>query len=71
MAEIAEEQVAARLEALEREYAELRQAIAILSKEVAGRDVDALIAEIADRPMTEPEMEASFERLDAALDSRV
>ena len=61
--------LAARVEELERQYEALRRALAALSREVASQEVDELIDELADHPMSETEMEAAFDRLDAALDS--
>ena len=63
-----DQDLAARVEELERLTEEMRQMLAALTREVANRDLDELIDEIADRPMSEEEMEAAFDQVDAALD---
>lgn len=64
----AEKNLSDRVKALEDELAELRRAIASLLERVGNGKSDALIDELADRPMSEEEMEAAFARLDAEAD---
>jgi hypothetical protein len=63
----AEERLADRVTALEDEVAELRGAISTLLERVASARVDGLIDELADRRMSQTEMEDAFERFDAVL----
>ncbi len=67
--QIAGEDLTARVVALEDELARLRAAMAALTRRMGVGELDELINELADRPMSEEEMEAAFGRLDAALDS--
>lgn len=64
----AEKNLSDRVKALEDELAKLRRAIASLLERVGNGKSDALIDELADRPMSEEEMEAAFARLDAEAD---
>lgn len=64
----AEKNLSDRVKALEDEFAKLRRAIASLLERVGNGKSDALIDELADRPMSEEEMEAAFARLDAEAD---
>ena len=58
-----------RVKSLEEELAELRRAFASLLERIGNGKSDAdVIDELADRPMSEEEMEAAFARLDAEAD---
>jgi prefoldin subunit 5 len=63
------EDLAARVVAIEDELARLRAVMAALTRQLGVGEFDELIEELADRPMSEEKMEATFARLDAALDS--
>ncbi len=63
------EDLTARVVAIEDELARLRAAMTVLSRRLGTGELDELIDELADRPMSQEEMEAAFARLDAALDS--
>lgn len=60
--------IADRLQAVENELARQRRALAVLADRLESTDLDRLIDEFADRPMSEEEMETVFARLDATLD---
>ncbi|MGA8925734.1 MAG: hypothetical protein WB462_05885 [Solirubrobacterales bacterium] len=65
----AEKNLGDRVKALEEELAKLRRAMASLLERVGnGKSDPDLIDELADRPMSEEEMEAAFARLDAEAD---
>ncbi len=64
----AEKDLTDRVKALEDELTRLRGLIASLVKRFDPDQDDDLIDEIADKPMSEQEMEAAFARLDAEAD---
>lgn len=65
----ASEDLANRVTAIEDELASQRRALAALARRAGAGDLDSLIDELADVPMTEEEMEAAFSRLDVAVDA--
>jgi hypothetical protein len=67
----ADDDLTARVLALEGALARLRTAIAVLTRRVRIGEIDDLIADWADRVMSEDEMEAAFARLDTALDAKL
>lgn len=65
----AEKNLSDRVKSLEEELAKLRRAFASLLERIGNGKSDAdVIDELADRPMSEEEMEAAFARLDAEAD---
>jgi hypothetical protein len=64
------EDLTARVVALEDELARIRAAMTVLTRRLGIGELDELIDELADRPMSEEEMEAAFARLDDALDAK-
>lgn len=66
---VSQPELAQRVEVLEQELGRLRRAMAALANSVSNRRIEELIDESADRPLSEAEMEAVFDRLDAAIDS--
>lgn len=66
------EDLANRVAALEREAAALRRSIAEVARRLPDPDpeIEAFIEEFSDRPMSAEEMEAAFDRFDAALDAK-
>jgi hypothetical protein len=64
----AEKNLSDRVKALEQELTKLRQLFASLVERLGNGKSDDLIDELADRPMSEQEMEAAFARLDAEAD---
>lgn len=64
----AEKDLSDRVKALETELTKLRRAFASLVERLGNGKPEDLIDELADRPMSEQEMEAAFARLDAEAD---
>jgi hypothetical protein len=66
----AEKSLSDRVKALEEELGKLRRAFVSLLERVGNGKSADLVDELADRPMSEEEMEAAFARLDAEADHR-
>ena len=65
----AEKNLSDRVKSLEEELAKLRRAFASFLERIGnGKSDTDVIDELADRPMSEEEMEAAFARLDAEAD---
>ena len=64
----AEKNLSDRVKTLEQELTRLRQVVASLLERLGNDKSDDLIDQLADRPMSEQEMEAAFARLDAEAD---